>query len=120
MAPNTTAYGNNQGITVMLSREEFTTLWKGETIMAFTPKDAGVIRSLIYPVQFESSPLSAVDRVLSRVIGAGQDRLSASACIESITGALESDDELSKLIPQDHSEETIRSYLKEILSRLKK
>lgn len=86
--------------------------------MGFTFEWKGLIRALIYPVQFEINPTDGVDRVLANVIDAGVLDASPNEYLEAIRMALTSDVDLSALIPQDHSETAIRAYLAEIERRL--
>lgn len=86
--------------------------------MQISEKNKAIIRALIYPIQFEANPIDGIDRVLKHVVGAGAMDTSAEEYLQHIKMALESDVVLSKLIPQDHSEETIRAYLAEIKRRL--
>ncbi len=74
----------------------------------------GLIRRLIYYIQFDPEPLQGVDRVISQIskVSNGQpNRVDYSSAIEE---ALASKNLLSKLIPQYHSEEVIRNYLREV------
>jgi hypothetical protein len=78
----------------------------------------GLIRGLIYPVQFDPDPVDGVDRVLElvvyrRALDAGPDEYSAA-----IAAALQSDEQLAPLIPQPHSEPVIRAYLTALQQRL--
>jgi len=78
----------------------------------------GLIRALIYPVQFDQDPVDDVDRVVelivrSRALGASADEYSAA-----VRAALQSDESLASLIPQGHSESVIRAYLAEVQRRL--
>jgi hypothetical protein len=76
----------------------------------------GLIRSLIYPVQFEKDPNNGIERVVEFIIedvalGVGVSREKYIAAIKS---ALNSTEELSTLIPQPHSDLVIREFLREL------
>jgi hypothetical protein len=78
----------------------------------------GRIRALIYPVQFERNPVDGLDRVLEvvvdrRALGASREDYAAA-----VDAALASDEPLSRLIPQPHSEAVIRAFLAELRTRL--
>jgi hypothetical protein len=79
---------------------------------------AGHIRALLYPIQFEGDPLDGVDRVLQKVVEIGALRSSPKQDLATIRSALASEIRLAELIPQRHSEETIRRYLTELERRL--
>lgn len=81
-------------------------------------KTKGLIRGLIYPIQFEENPIHGVDRVLDQVIKAKALKASPAEYFDAIRVALESPEPVSNLIPQDHPETAIRSYLSEIQRRL--
>ena len=78
----------------------------------------GLVRGLIYPIQFDRDPVDGVDRVLEIVVGRramGATREDFSAAVDA---ALSSDESLAQLIPQPHSEAVIRAYLSELRKRL--
>lgn len=86
--------------------------------MRFTDDDAAILRMIIYPVQFESNPMNAVDRVIALLKRSeNADRLSQAAVREAIEHGLASDAALENLIPQPHSEHVIRDFLREIARR---
>jgi hypothetical protein len=76
------------------------------------------IRALIYGVQFESNPLDGLDRVLRQVVQAGALSATPNQYLQSIRKALASKTQLAELIPQGHSEETIRLFLRELEQRI--
>jgi hypothetical protein len=73
----------------------------------------GRLRVLIYPIQFEANPVDGIDRVQKQI--AGENPATFVAAIEA---GLQSDELLSELIPQPHSETVIRAYLAEVRKRL--
>jgi hypothetical protein len=77
-----------------------------------------LIRALIYVVQFAESPLDSIDEVFERVIVGRAMHASADEYLAAIKSALESTEQLSQLIPQDHPEVVIRSYLAALQKRL--
>lgn len=86
--------------------------------MALSVRSAGLIRALIYPVQFDENPLEAVDRVIDMVIRARSLDATPEEYRAGIREALTSADRLSDLIPQDHSDDVIRRYLAEVARRI--
>jgi hypothetical protein len=80
----------------------------------------GLLRVLIYPVQFEADPIDGIDRVINEIIP-NMNAVSKSSedYLNAIESGLESSDELSLLLPQTHSEKVIRRYLREVRRRLK-
>ena len=77
-----------------------------------------VIRTVIYCIQFEDDPTQApaVDHALRIVVD--RSHLGRDAYRDAIVSALASNELVSKVIPQDHSEETIRRFLELLLARL--
>ena len=72
------------------------------------------ISALIYPIQFESNPIQGVNRVLEFVVARGALGASPAIYLGAIQTALTSNTHLADLIPQEHSEQTIRHYLAEL------
>lgn len=81
-------------------------------------REMGLIRALIYVVQFDESPLDSLDRVFERVIDARALHASPDEYLSAIKMALASDEQLAQLIPQDHPEVVIRGYLGAVQRRL--
>lgn len=79
----------------------------------------GVLRMLIYPIQFEANPIDGINRVFNYKILPGLTD-TPQHYLDAIDAALESSEELSLLIPQSHSEEAIRNYLFAVGERLRK
>jgi hypothetical protein len=77
-----------------------------------------LLRAVIYVVQFEADPTQAIDRVVTQVIDQGALGASRQAYRAALAQALISDDALAALIPQPHSETTIRQYLALLHERL--
>jgi hypothetical protein len=71
----------------------------------------GLMRLLIYPVQFEKDPKNGIEGVIEFII---QDWVSRAEYIAAIKSALNSTEDLSTLIAQPHSDSTIRDYLREL------
>jgi hypothetical protein len=80
----------------------------------------GLIRGLIYPIQFESDPVNGVDRVLRLVVSGRALNAGPGEYLAAVQAALRSDECLSALIPQPHSEAVIRAYLTEIEKRIER
>jgi hypothetical protein len=74
----------------------------------------GLIRALLYPVQFEKRPEEGIARVVDLVVK--QDALQASQAdyLNAIDIALGSEEKLSELLPRSHDEETVRRFLSKI------
>ena len=81
---------------------------------------AALMMALIYPVQFDKDPTddAVIDRVIERVINIGTMDATPDEFLQNIRIALSSDEILSRLIPQEHSEDVIRSYFAKLESRL--
>jgi hypothetical protein len=90
---------------------------KGTAVLDDNQK--GLLRMLIYPVQFDENPTDGVDRVLKYVIHAEGANISAGEYLAAIQAGLQSDECLSDLVSQKHTEASIRMYLAEIQGRLK-
>jgi hypothetical protein len=78
-----------------------------------------LIRALLYPVQFEKSPEQGIERVMNLVVARNALQAAASDYVDAINSALDSDETLSTLIPQSHDEETIRSYLRQLMKEFR-
>jgi hypothetical protein len=84
----------------------------------FSVHRAGVLRMMIYPIQFDPEPVKGIDRVLKMVVFADHSKLRVPDVIAAIDAGLASDAVLSELIPQSHSERVIRGYLSAVRARL--
>jgi len=69
----------------------------------------GRLRVLIYPIQFEKNPVDGIDRVMLQISGENP-----AEYVAAVDAGLQSDELLSELIPQPHSESVIRAYLAEL------
>jgi len=78
----------------------------------------GLIQTLIYPVQFEKDPQNGIERVIEFVLQDKTAGVSREKYIAAIKAALISTEDLSTLIPQPHSDSTIRDYLRELENTL--
>lgn len=76
------------------------------------------IRMLIYPIQFDAEPHKHVEKVLRLVIDRDKVNLPADY-LRAIEAALHSADSLKDLLPQDHPEAVIRSFLAEVEKALR-
>ncbi len=77
-----------------------------------------LIRALMYVVQFEPAPEKDIDRVMALVIDTATLGGSRSDYLDAVREALKSEEDLSSLIPQQHSDPVIRHYLRAIESRM--
>jgi hypothetical protein len=84
------------------------------------PDGMGLIRALLYGVQFDENLLDGVNRTLELVVARSALGASPAEYLKAIRVALASKIELSKLLPLalDHSEAQVREYLIEIARRL--
>ena len=80
----------------------------------------GLLRGLIYPIQFDEDPLNGVERALKHVVHAGALGARPEDYLAAIEAGLGSDMCISGLIPQQHSEATIRSFLHALQERLQR
>jgi hypothetical protein len=78
---------------------------------------AGYIRALLYPVIFETNPVDGLDRVIEVVVDRGPVG-TPDDFLGAVAAALASTDDLSALLPQDHSDQEIREFLRELAQRL--
>jgi hypothetical protein len=76
------------------------------------------IRAVLYGVQFEKDPLDGIDHVMKQVVLGGALHSTPKRYLESIQTALASHASLAELLPQPHSEETVRRYLAELERRI--
>jgi hypothetical protein len=90
----------------------------GEGISKMDDRVKALNRALIYVVQFAKSPLDDLDHVFDRVIAARALHGGPEDYLAAIKSALASEEQLSDLIPQDHPEVVIRSYLAAVQKRL--
>jgi uncharacterized RDD family membrane protein YckC len=79
----------------------------------------GILRMLIYPVQFDPNPSESVERAF-RIMSRDAAEYIPDKFIGAIDLGLQSDAKLSELIPQSHSETVIREYLAAMRDRLKR
>jgi hypothetical protein len=79
------------------------------------------LRALLYPVQFEERPELGINRVLRLVVARDTLETTPSDYLQAIDRALgDRDEKLAEIIPQSHSEETVRSYLRLLSNELVK
>jgi len=76
------------------------------------------IRALIYCVQFVGDLTQSVDHVLQAVVEKGALGLERNDYREAMAAALSSTESLAAVIPQEHSEETVRRFLELLRDRL--
>ena len=81
-------------------------------------RSKSLLRALIYPVQFEANPLSAIDRVIRQVIKRAALDASVEDYRQAVDAGLASTASVAELIPQPHSESAIRAYLLAMHDRL--
>jgi hypothetical protein len=78
----------------------------------------GYIRRLLYPVLFEADPVNGLDRVLTHVVYKRGTEATPQDYLAAIRLALASEQALVDLLPQRHTEETIRRFLSALQRRL--
>jgi len=78
------------------------------------------IRALLYVVQFHDDPPAsdAVEHALTTVVRRHALDANADQYLWAVRAALASDEKLSTLIPQSHSEARVRAFLREVENRL--
>ena len=76
----------------------------------------GYVRTLLYPVIFESDPSTAVERVVDMV--RADTQMIPTRFAGAVRAALASDARLADVIPETHSEEIVRKYLVLVEARL--
>lgn len=77
-----------------------------------------LIHGLLYTIMFERNPLDAVERTIMGTIDGHALGASPQEYLNAMGIALESNESLAELLPQDHSEQVIRSFLTEVKRRL--
>jgi hypothetical protein len=77
-----------------------------------------LLRATIYVVQFEADPIQAIDRVVAQVIEPRALGATRQVYRDALAQALANNDALATLIPQSHSEATIRQYVALLYQRL--
>jgi hypothetical protein len=82
------------------------------------PPWTGLLRALLYGVQFETNLLNGVDRTLENVVGRRALGAEPKEYLDGVRNALKSAIALSTLLPLDHSESDVRRYLQVIAHRL--
>lgn len=86
--------------------------------MMLDERSKSLLRVLIYPVQFDRDPKDGVERVLEQVVNARACGATPGEFLAAIRAALQSPDKLSDLIPIQHDETAIRSFLGAIEDRM--
>lgn len=85
--------------------------------VSFGQPEQILIRTLLYPVIFESKIMDGIDRVIrltqEQPTGASEEQM-----LEAIRRALASDFPLEKILPQPHPDAAIRAFLRELERRL--
>lgn len=88
--------------------------------MTFDDAKMGLIKALVYSVQFDNDPCDdlVIDRIIEKVVKTNTMGAMSEVFHESIKAALSSDEKLSDIIPQDHPEWVIRTYLEKLEEHL--
>jgi hypothetical protein len=81
-------------------------------------RSKSLLRALIYPVQFDANPVSAIDRVFRQVVERAALNGSVEEYRQAVDAGLGSTASVAELIPQSHSESEIRAYLLAMHDRL--
>ena len=89
-----------------------------KAVIGFSPRVAGILSMLIYPIQFEKNPIDGIDRVVYQVVNAEHLKVSLSEVTAAIDSGLASPARLSELIPQRHFEAVVRRFLSALRNRL--
>lgn len=80
--------------------------------------ERALIRAVLYPVQFEARPEDGIGRVVSTVISRKALDATPTQYASAIRSALASNEQVSRLIPQDHGERAVRRYLQKLLGKV--
>lgn len=81
-------------------------------------RTTALLRALLYPVQFETTPEEGIERVVKLVVMRDLLKTTLVDYRRAIDSGLGSNEKLSSIIPQDHDEATTRRYLKKLAGRL--
>ena len=84
----------------------------------FSNNQKGLVRGLIYGIQFDPDPIDGVDRILRLVVDRQAMGATRGDFAAAVDAALSSDEPLAQLIPQYHPESVIRAFLTEMQRRL--
>jgi hypothetical protein len=83
----------------------------------FGNNQKGLVRGLIYCIQFSDDPVDGVDHVFKVVVDRRAMDASRAQYAAAVDAALSSNEPLSQLIPQPHSEAVIRAFLAAVQRR---
>jgi hypothetical protein len=86
--------------------------------MELDTRSGAILRRVIYPIQFEADPVNGIDRVIRLVVMRSPEEIPPGDYLQAIHAGLASEDKLSELIPQSHSETVIRAFLAALRTRL--
>ena len=102
------------------ARSREPTLPKPDSVPGFDGRQQSLIRALLYPILFEKNPLDAIDHVWQIVVE--REALSAAPVeyLTAIRNGLAGETSLGTLLPQSHTEASIREFLAAIAARLEK
>lgn len=79
----------------------------------------GLLRALLYTVQFADDPAARADHAIEEIIGRrAYEDVTASDYAAAIRRALASDEPLAELIPQNHPEERVRRFFAAVEHKL--
>src|SRR5262245_43501676 len=77
-----------------------------------------LVGGLLYPIIFEKRPEDGIERVIQLMVAQNPLGATVADFRRAIEEALASNAKLSKIIPLDHDEQTIRSYLRALSEKL--
>ena len=83
-----------------------------------TKRERGLIRALMYPVQFEHDPAVSIDRVLRCVVQEKSLNADTEEYFLAIKHALGSQEKLGELLPNAQEESVVRNYLEQVQAHL--
>ncbi len=76
-----------------------------------TTREKGLIRALMYPVQFDDNPVESVEHVIRNVVKSRSLNASEEEYATAIKKALRSDENLADILPSEQNEHMLREYL---------
>lgn len=77
-----------------------------------------IVAALLYVVQFQRDPVSAVEHALQQTVDRRALGASPEQYLAAVRAALASNEGLATLIPQSHPEVTVRDFLRAVEQRL--
>ncbi len=83
-----------------------------------TKREKGLIRALMYPVQFDENPAESIGRVLRYVVQERSLNADAEEYSSAIKSALGNEEELADILPDTQEGSVVRNYLEQVQAHL--